>query len=127
MIILGISNAHDSNICVIKDGKVLVHVEKERLTRVRYDVGSMEEFVPAILQSIGLSIDDIDLVATSTPVWEGLTTTGQMNDAPYTDAMGWAKGEIVVCGRTIPAYNIAHHLGHMSVAYYLSPFEHLLS
>lgn len=123
MTILGISNAHDSNVCVIKDGKVLVHVEKERLTRIRYDVGSMEEFVPMILKSIGLTINDIDLVATSTPVWEGLTTTGQMKGGEYKDAMGWSKGEIEVCGRTIPAYNIAHHLGHLAIAYYLSPFE----
>lgn len=123
MNILGISNAHDSNVCVIKDGKVLVHVEKERLTRVRYDVGSMEEFIPMILKSIGMTIEDIDVVATSTPVWEGLTTTGKMIGGEYTSAMGWSKGEIVICGKTIPAYNIAHHLGHLAVAYYLSPFE----
>jgi predicted NodU family carbamoyl transferase len=123
MRILGISNAHDANVCVIEDGKVLVHVEKERLTRVRYDVGSMEDFVPGILKSIGLTIDDIDFVATSIPVWKDMPTTGKMVGGEYHHATDWATGEMLLCGRKIPAYNIAHHLGHLAVAYCLSPFD----
>lgn len=123
MIILGISNAHDSNICVIENGEVILHVEKERITRIRYDEGSMEEFLPEILSSIGLTIEDIDIVATSVPVWKDLPTTGQMVGGDYSHAMDWGKGEIIICGRKIPAYNIAHHLGHIALCYYLSPFE----
>lgn len=123
MKILGISNAHDSNVCVIQDGEVILHVEKERITRIRYDEGSMEEFLPGILASIGLTIDDIDVVATSVPVWKDLPTTGQMEGGDYSHAMGWGKGEMLICGRKIPAYNIAHHLGHIALCYYLSPFE----
>jgi carbamoyltransferase len=123
MRILGVSNAHDANVCVVEDGNVLLHVEKERLTRVRYDVGSMEEFLPGILKSIGLSIDDIDAVAGSIPVWNDLPTTGQTTGGEYFHATGWAKGEITVCGKKLPHYNIAHHLGHLSTAFYLSPFD----
>ncbi|MDR2954760.1 MAG: hypothetical protein LBV43_06750 [Prevotella sp.] len=123
MKILGISCAHDSNICVVEDGEVLVHVEKERITRIRYDVGSLEEHVPRILASIGLTIDDIDYVATSVPVWNDLPTTGKMSGGEYTDSIGWGKGEIEICGRKIPAWQMAHHLGHIATAYYLSPFD----
>lgn len=123
MKILGISNAHDSNICVVEDGEVLVHVEKERMTRIRYDEGSMDEYVEEILKSIGLTIDDIDLVATSIPVWIDSSTTGIMNGGEYDNAMGWGIGEMIISGRKIKAYNIAHHLGHLSVAYYLSPYK----
>lgn len=37
--------------------------------------------------------------------------------------MGWGKGEILLCGGKIPVYQIAHHLGHVALAFYLSPFE----
>lgn len=123
MILLGISCAHDSNVCVIKDGEVLIHIEKERLTRIRYDEGSMEEYVPEILASVGLTIDDIDLVATSIPVWVDMPTTGVVTGGEYSTSTGWGKGTIELCGRHIPAYQIAHHLGHVAMSYYLSPFD----
>jgi carbamoyltransferase len=123
MKILGISNAHDSNVCILEDGEVLLHVEKERLTRVRYDEGSMEEFLPEILKNVGLTIDDIDLVATSIPVWKDMPTTGKMIGGGYTSSTSYGVGEMIVCGKKIPAYNIAHHLGHIALSYYMSPFE----
>ena len=123
MKIFGISCAHDSNVCVVENGEVLLHVEKERLTRIRYDEGSLEEYVSAILNSIGMTVDDIDIVATSIPVWKDMPTTGKVIDGEYTNATGWGKGEIELCGRRIPAYQIAHHLGHVAMAYYLSPFN----
>lgn len=64
MRILGISCAHDSNLCAVDEGQVVLHVEKERFTMRRHDVGSVEGFVPTGLQSIGLTIGHIDLVAT---------------------------------------------------------------
>lgn len=123
MKLLGISCAHDSNVCVLEDGQVLVHIEKERLTRVRYDVGSLDEYIPHILGSIGLTIDDIDCVATSIPVWNDMPTTGVTVGGEYFTSTGWGKGTIKICGRELPAYQMAHHLGHVATAYYLSPFN----
>lgn len=123
MKILGISCAHDSNVCIIEDGEVLLHVEKERLTRIRYDTGSMESFIPQILNSVNLSLDDIDLVATSIPVWKDMPTTGIVTGGEYYNSFGWGKGFIEICGKRLPAYQIAHHLGHISISYYLSPFN----
>ncbi len=123
MKILGISCAHDSNVCVVEDGHVLVHIEKERLTRIRYDVGSLDEYIPHILNSIGLTIDDIDCVATSIPVWNDMPTTGVTTGGEYFTSTGWGKGTIQLCGKELPAYQMAHHLGHIATAYYLSPFD----
>lgn len=74
--ILGVSSGHDANICVVRDGKIILHVEKERLTMVRYDTGSMEEHIPSLLATVGLSIEDIDVVASSIPVWSHVPRTG---------------------------------------------------
>jgi carbamoyltransferase len=123
MIIVGISGAHDANLCVLKDGELLLHVEKERLTRVRYDGGSLESWTPALLGSIGLSIEDVDAVATSDPVWTGMPTTGVTTGGDYHHSTGWGCGTIALCGRTLPAWKVAHHLGHIAYAYYTSPFE----
>jgi len=107
----------------MEDGKIILHIEKERLTRKRYDTGSMDEFMPAILENAGISIDDIDLVAASVPVWNDMPTTGIASGGTYTHAMGYGMGEIQICGKTLPCYQIAHHLGHMALAFYLSPFD----
>jgi carbamoyltransferase len=123
LIIVGISAAHDANVCVLRDGDLLLHVEKERLTRVRYDGGSLEAQLPSLLATIGLSMDEVDAVATSTPVWAGMPTTGVTKGGDYHHSTGWGQGSIELCGRSLPAWKIAHHLGHVAYAYYTSPFE----
>lgn len=123
MIILGISSGHDSNICVLKDGQILIHVEKERITRKRYDGGSMEDLLPGLLAQVGISVEDVDLVATSIPVWNHIPRTGRVIGGDYSTADGYGEGIIELCGRQIPAIQIAHHLGHAAYAFFLSPFD----
>jgi len=79
MVILGVSSGHDANICVVSEGKIILHVQKERLSRVRYDTGSMEKHIPNLLASVGLYIEDIDMVASSIPVWSHVPRTGMVN------------------------------------------------
>ena len=123
MNILGVSSGHDANICVLRDGEVILHVEKERLTRKRYDTGSMEDVLPELLADMGMTIGDIDLVATSIPVWTHIPRTGVVVGGEYSDEMGYGEGRITLCGRTLPAIQVAHHLGHSAYAFYLSPFD----
>jgi carbamoyltransferase len=123
MNILGLSSGHDANLCVLQNGQLILHVEKERLTRKRYDYGSMEEMLPGLLDNVGLTISQIDLVATSFPVWPYSPRTGVVEAEKYKDEMGCTKGSISICGRKIPAYLIAHHLGHAAYSFFLSPFQ----
>lgn len=123
MIILGISSGHDANICILSDGRVLLHVEKERLTRKRYDAGSMEDLLPGLLRHVGLDLADVDMVSTSIPVWSHLPRTGQVIGGAYETEDAFVECSIRLCGRTLPAVQVAHHLGHVAYSYFLSPFE----
>jgi len=124
MVILGVSSGHDSNICVVCDGNIILHVEKERLTRIRYDTGSMEEHIPSLLATVGLRIDDIDIVASSNPVWSHVPRTGRVTGAEYNHEAGVGHGTIDLCGKRYPIVQIGHHLGHAAYSYFLSPFRH---
>lgn len=123
MVILGVSSGHDANICVVRDGKIILHVEKERLTMVRYDTGSMEEHIPSLLATVGLSIEDIDVVASSIPVWSHVPRTGRVRGAEYNHEAGVGHGTIDLCGKRYPIVQIGHHLGHVAYSYFLSPFR----
>ena len=130
MNILGLSAGHDSNMCVVRNGKVILHAEKERFTRKRYDAGAMDEFIVPLLASIGLAIHDINHIAVVTSTWseEGdkrqPLETGKYEGERCSDAMTHTYGSTLLCNHNIPTTCVPHHLSHVSYAYYLSPFPH---
>ena len=122
MIVLGLSGGHDANFCVVRDGEVLGAWEKERFTRRRHDFGDVTPYLGGALTWLGLTPDDIDLVATSEPIRAGLgpghtVLRGDRYDRP--DA--WTHQRVEVLGRRYPAVSIPHHLAHAAYARYLSP------
>jgi carbamoyltransferase len=65
MIILGLSLNHDASITIVKDGRILVAIARERLARKK-KINQIKKFtIEYALQSAGLTIDDIDHVAVS--------------------------------------------------------------
>ena len=61
--ILGI-NAYDHDVaaCLIKNGEIVVGIEKERVTRVKHASGFYGDTVGYCLKAAGVTLDDIDLV-----------------------------------------------------------------
>ena len=75
MIVLGLHFGHDASISVISDGKVLVCVERERLTKVKHAITISAKDVELCLADVGLSVDDIDYCGlTSTQLVEYVFT-----------------------------------------------------
>ena len=71
MIVLGISVGHDRGAVIIKDGKVLIGITQERISRVKNDGAYGNGKIP--LESIlycmsehNLTMSDIDLIVYST-------------------------------------------------------------
>lgn len=63
MIILGISDSHESHACVVRDGKLLSAIAEERLSRLKTDIGYPKQAIDKALEIAGVAPDEIDVVA----------------------------------------------------------------
>lgn len=122
MIVLGVSGGHDANWCVVRDGTVLGAFEKERFTGVRHDSGEVLSLIGPTLGYLGLSIADVDLIATSEPVHRN-TESGlrRLAGAKYRSPDEWTHQVVECLGRVLPCVSVPHHLSHAAYARYASP------
>ena len=60
MYILGIHNASDAGVCLIKNGKILYAINEERLNRKKMFSGFPHKSLKMILSKFALKISDID-------------------------------------------------------------------
>jgi carbamoyltransferase len=122
--ILGLSGGHDANWCIVRDGVLLGAFEKERFTRQRHDAGEVVSLIGPSLRFLGLSPEDIDIVATSDPVYRG-TEPGHRriygSDYRRLDNWQWQTAECL--GRVLRCISVPHHLAHAAYARYTSRFE----
>jgi len=124
MNILGISCGHNANVCLLQDGVVVAHYEKERHTRIKNDGGKVDDLIKLLLEDHGMAITSIDLIASSVPVWPERGVTGELLDgAVYETVFRTSRHSIRVLDATLPAVMVPHHLGHAAYAYHLSGFD----
>lgn len=60
--VLGTGLSHDGSACLLKDGKILVAIEKERISRIKHDGGNDSLAVQYCLDAAGINIEDLSLV-----------------------------------------------------------------
>jgi carbamoyltransferase len=63
MLVLGISDSHNSSACLYEDGRVVAAIGEERLRRVKNWAGFPEQAVRECLRIAGRRLDDVDMVA----------------------------------------------------------------
>lgn len=119
MLVLGITGGHDSNWCIVRDGVLLGSFEKERFTRIRHDRGNVLPHISETLEFLGISLDDIDLIATSKPVLAnsepGFTL---VSGKEYDRIDEWQHQIVEMFGRKYPCVSIPHHVAHAAYAYF---------
>lgn len=97
MIIMGLHFGHDASISIVRDGEVLLCVERERLTRVKHALTLTSEDIDTCLADVGLTIDDVDYC--------GLTST-QMVEYVFVEpdklsiTLDFHPGHILPCTMT---------------------------
>src|SRR5258706_2631085 len=140
MKILGVSAFyHDSTASLIIDGKVVAAIEEERFSRLKHENGFPYRSIDYCLQSAGLNINDIDVIAYyEKPLlkFERLLETF-VSTYPYSLKLflmsipEWLGQKIRVeniirkdVGFSKKIYYIPHHLSHAAATYYTSPFKH---
>ncbi len=109
--ILGTGLSHDGSTCLLKDGKIIVAIEKERLSKKKHDGFNDNLTVQYCLDAAGISFSDIDLIV------EESTTN------PILKPDEAEKRSNRIIPENIPRIVISHHLAHAYSAVGTSPFE----
>lgn len=140
MNIMGLHLGHDASCAIIKDNRLVALVEKERLTRIKYDRGYSQLMVDTAIALAGLELRDIDHITVSIPagnqheasvneadLW-GITITKdgrpyrkgprQMDPWEYEDGLN-----VQIMGMNFPGSQVQHHVAHCASSYYLSNMD----
>lgn len=142
MYILGLNAYHgDSSACLLKDGKVVVAIEEERLKRIKHWAGFPGESIKFCLQEEGLQINDIDFITISRDplakfhkkilhsARNKVSFTALGKRIEFTRKINSIKSELgVLFGMqesdiTCEIKNIEHHRSHLASAFFASPFK----
>jgi carbamoyltransferase len=103
--------SHDGSACLLKDGRILVAIEKERLTRCKHDGGNDQAAVQYCLEAAGITVQQLTAVVQAA------------NFEKETILPGRYRGPRCFEGLDIPIISISHHLAHAWSAAGTAPFE----
>lgn len=107
--VLGTGLSHNGSAVLLKDGRVCVAIEKERISRKKHDGGNDTLAIQYCLDAEGISLDDISLVVQC----ENFTLPERHR----------FQGERLFANSTTPKIiDISHHLAHAYSAIGTSPF-----
>jgi carbamoyltransferase len=108
--VLGTGLSHDGSACLMKDGRICVAIEKERITRVKHDGFNDSAAIVYCLDAAGIQLSDLDLVVQNA------------NFSMLKSGSDWFHGPRIL-GNGVPVVTISHHLAHAYSAIGTSPFE----
>jgi carbamoyltransferase len=146
MIVLGINDGHDSGVCLLQDGRVLMCSSEERRINVKNVAGVPAQSIDTVIRRTGIQPKDVDLV-TLTSMIRTVVPTHKPRPSLRLLQMLWSAGrtewgtqlgrwmlpkfrkmrELKKCladrgmGET-PILPLDHHLCHAATAYFHRPW-----
>lgn len=108
--VLGTGLSHNSSTCLLRDGQLIVGVEKERITGKKNDGGNDLFTISHCLETAGIRAKDLDLIVQNA------------NFGSFKYGNTWYKGRRSL-PEGVPVVTISHHLAHATAAFFLSPFS----
>ena len=132
---------HDSTACMVVDGKLVVAIEEERLTRVKHTGAFPRQAIRRCLDICGLEPGDIDAVAVSinpSMHWgaksayalKNITKAGPFLHHELLTARNRQRGFRDWYLETWPdkerrpaVHRVPHHLAHIAGSFFVSPYE----
>jgi carbamoyltransferase len=119
MIILGVNTSHDASVALLKNEKIIFHLESERISNIKHDSSSIP-----VLNLIKNYTDHVDYIVLS-----GIFS----NDQEDFDKIEFYKNYILNLGETFKKngvkvidYGHQHHITHAATAFYNSGFDNAL-
>ncbi|MEH3114788.1 carbamoyltransferase family protein [Pedobacter terrae] len=109
--ILGTGLSHDGSTVLLKNGRIIVAIEKERLSRIKHDGGNDFDTVRYCLDFAGISASDLTLIVQA--------SNFESNILPHQYAGRRYFDEHI----EIPVITLSHHLAHAWSAIGMSPFK----
>jgi len=107
--ILGTGLSHDGSACILKDGRIAVAIEKERLTRIKHDGGNDAAAVQYCLDALNIQLTDLDLIVQVANFEKEISPQHYAGKRLY--------------HADVPVATISHHLAHAWSAIATSPFQ----
>lgn len=108
--VLGTGLSHNGSAVLLKDGKVCVAIEKERITRIKHDGGNDSDAIQYCLNAEGITLEDIAVVVQC----ENFVLPKRY----------FFKGKRLFAETNFPPIiDISHHLAHAYSAIGTSPFS----
>jgi carbamoyltransferase len=127
--ILGINAYdHDVSACLLRDGEIAFAINKERITREKYDCGFYDDVIDYCLDAEGIALDDVDLVVRNCYVLPVDEIERRLRHQDIPDYLDEVEREDA---RKHPLYltdsnkvvTISHHLAHAYSAFAVCPFD----
>jgi len=115
--VLGTGLSHDGSACLLKDGKIVAAVEKERITRIKHDGGNDDSAIKYCLETENITLSDLSLIVQSGGKWLFSKNQNFIGDGP--DGRRAIKDK----NSGVPIFSLSHHLAHAYNAIGTSPFE----
>src|SRR6478672_3052673 len=147
MLVLGINDGHDSGVCLLQDGRVLLCSSEERRINVKNVPGIPANSIAAVFKRTGLSPKDVDLVTLSSRI-RTIMPTLKPRPAQRALQVLWSAGrtewgtnfgrwllpklrkmdELKKCLADFgmgdkPILPLDHHMCHAATAYYHRPWS----
>jgi carbamoyltransferase len=124
--ILGINAYdHDVSACLLRDGAIVVAIEKERITREKHAAGFFQEVVDYCLAAEGITLDDVDLVVRNCYVLpvEDLEVRLQYQGDTDPKERAQTLSHPLYLAKSNKVVTISHHLAHAYSAFAPCPFD----
>jgi len=109
--ILGTGLSHDGSACLLNDGKIIVAIEKERLSRVKHDGGNDSLAVKYCLDAAGIKAADLTLIVQAANFEIDIAKDRYNGSRHFTEDL------------QVPVVTLSHHLAHAWSAAAASPFS----
>ncbi|MCA1907488.1 MAG: hypothetical protein LDL39_03915 [Magnetospirillum sp.] len=132
-VVLGVNVGHDGAVALVKDGRLVAAISRERLTRVKKDSGIRPQDIDYVLDIGQVRRQDISAVAFAVYTYSpdcplkllDKVSGGELKrnlwDMPEGRFVEEYKG--LLFGQPIRAFFVQHHLSHCASAFYTSNFE----
>jgi len=108
--VIGTGLSHDGSACLLKDGRIKVAIEKERLTRYKHDGFNDTTAIQYCLEAEGIGLSDVSLIVQNA------------NFGMFEYGSEWYRGARLITN-DMPLVTISHHLAHAYSAFGPSRFD----